>query len=382
MNPILYHRTKSGAIQTWRVWTEGPDICTEFGQQGGKMQTSRKRAEPKNIGKTSMTTAIEQAEHEANAMWVHQIERKYSSKIPPEDAVLPLPMLAQSFYKKGEMTNYAKKLVFPADVQPKLDGVRCIAKREAGEIKLYSRSGKLYEIPHICEQLEEVLTDDSIELDGELYCHDLSLQQITSLVKRPRQETEVLTYNVYDVPRYDGEVVLWEQRRDHLWGLGLTFPKGIVVVKTDTVRDLRGIEWMHGYWVESGYEGVIVRSLAGEYRYGYRDAGLLKVKSFITGEFAVVDCEEGVGKDVGTATFVCRRDQFPTPRPCQCSGPAYCRRCTFGARMRGTLLQRREFWERREEYVGQALTVEYFQRTDDGVPQFPVGVGFRVAADA
>jgi hypothetical protein len=36
----------------------------------------------------------------------------------------------------------------------------------------------------------------------------------------------------------------------------------------------------------------------------------------------------------------------------------------------------------RDSYTGKLLTIEYFDLTDAGVPQFPVGVGFRMKEDA
>ena len=52
----LYHQGKTGAIVQWDIWTEGADICTEYGQIGGKMQTARKTATPKNVGRANATT--------------------------------------------------------------------------------------------------------------------------------------------------------------------------------------------------------------------------------------------------------------------------------------------------------------------------------------
>src|SRR5690606_15743039 len=115
--PILYHKAKGGDLRQWRVWTEGPIIFTEYGQAGGKLQVSQKTATPKNVGRSNETSPSRQAVLEANSLWQHKIDRKYS--LTPEEAQEPLllPMLAHKYKKWPGEEVY---------VQPKLDGVRAL----------------------------------------------------------------------------------------------------------------------------------------------------------------------------------------------------------------------------------------------------------------
>lgn len=75
--PPLYHQAKSGKIHVWRVWTEGDTIVTEHGQVDGEKLTARKRATPKNVGRSNETTAEEQARLEAKSMWQKKRDHKY-----------------------------------------------------------------------------------------------------------------------------------------------------------------------------------------------------------------------------------------------------------------------------------------------------------------
>lgn len=68
-HPTLYHRGKAGGLYSWRVWTEGADILTEYGLVDGEKQIARKTATPKNVGRANATTAEEQAALEAKSMW-------------------------------------------------------------------------------------------------------------------------------------------------------------------------------------------------------------------------------------------------------------------------------------------------------------------------
>src|SRR3989304_5553014 len=80
------------------------------------------------------------------------------------------PMLAAPF------EDHKHKLVYPVTVQPKFDGVRCLAFRKAdGTIMLQSRGGDPYELPHIQNEISPWLGNGWI-LDGELYIHGTSLQ--------------------------------------------------------------------------------------------------------------------------------------------------------------------------------------------------------------
>ena len=133
-HPMLYHKGKNGELRQWKIWTEGDEIVSEYGQVGGQMQIARKTAEPKNLGRSNETTPEEQAMLEAKAMWVYKLERKYSETPEGAQEQLPLPMLAHKFTGTKK-----KKFSYPGWVQPKLDGVRCGAQNIGGEICLTSR---------------------------------------------------------------------------------------------------------------------------------------------------------------------------------------------------------------------------------------------------
>ena len=104
----------------------------------GKPQIIKKG---KNLGKANATTTMEQAVSESRKKWINKKEIEQYSEDKgnlSEDTIQIRPMLAQKF--EFEKSN----AVFPAFVQPKLDGVRCMTFQKDGEIKLMSRQGKFY----------------------------------------------------------------------------------------------------------------------------------------------------------------------------------------------------------------------------------------------
>ena len=99
------------------------------------------------------------------------------------------------------------KANYPAYIQPKLDGVRCLFTAEGA----FSRTGKQFmNVQHIEQELKSFFSCfPTAVLDGELYNHGLKddFEKIISLVRKTkpteehRQEAaELVQYHVYDVP--------------------------------------------------------------------------------------------------------------------------------------------------------------------------------------
>lgn len=128
--PTLYKLTQTGAIQLWEIRTEDNLIITEFGQLDGKIQTTVDTIkEGKNVGKVNETTAVQQAEAEAKATWTKKLKKGYVESVEAaqqketsdviEGGVFPMLAPSKSYPTDP---NLAKKIVYPAYIQPKLDG--------------------------------------------------------------------------------------------------------------------------------------------------------------------------------------------------------------------------------------------------------------------
>ena len=369
--PILYHKGKKDSLYSWRIWVDRDTIYTEHGLVDGKKQISSKKATSKNVGRSNDTIPEVQALFEAKAMWTFKKDRKYSETIEDAQDTLMLPMLAKDFFKRQ------KKVTYPCDIQPKLDGVRCLAYWEDGQVVLMSRSGKPYDVAHISRELEDFLPLDAV-LDGEIYLHDVTFQEVTRLVKKHRPgESERLEYWAYDCPRYPSyglaEEDLSFSARDTMLESIFFLRENIgdedyKVVRTPTMTadTLEEVMVYHGKFVEDGFEGAIVRLLDDyPYIFGYRSDGLLKVKSFQDEEYKVVGWEYGVGKMSEVPTFIC---QGPNDK-------------TFKCTPKGSMEYRRSLGESPDDYIGQHLKVQFFDKTEDDIPRFPVGIGFRLPED-
>lgn len=354
----LFHRSKGGALWSWTVYTKGPSIYTEYGLVDGKKQLAVKRAEAKNVGRSNATTPEKQAELEAESMYTNRLERKYSET--PEEASNPvfLPMLAHD-YEKAK-----KKIKYPVDTQPKLNGVRCLASWRGDSIWLMSRGGKDYEVTHLQRDIAAFLPDDMV-LDGEIYLHGVSLQQVVKLVKKYRKgETEKLQLWVYDIFSADDVDRPWRERRTVLSKLHPS-SKSIVQVQTFAVASETEVYLAQQRFVEQGFEGSIVRLPDGPYELGHRSNNLLKVKTSMDAEYPITGYETGVGKFEGSVIWHC-----VTPEGKD-----------FKVVPRGTMEERQEWLREAATHVGKKLTVRYFGFTEDGIPAPCVGIGLREDED-
>ena len=223
--PVLYGRSTNGKIKTWNISVlELADgscfIETKHGYEDGKKQLDQRLvSEGKNIGRSNETTPYEQACLEANSAYNRKKDDGYvddKANIPSEDEGMFLPMLAHRYDK------HSAKINFPCWVQPKLDGVRLIARKNNDAVTMWSRKGKKIDIPDkISEQLCSILENGQC-VDGEIYVHDWTFQRIVSAVKKKREDTDLLEYHIYDSPHKSLE---FEERTPSFAGDNIVYPK-------------------------------------------------------------------------------------------------------------------------------------------------------------
>ena len=375
--PKLFKKTSTGAIEFWEVEASSVlldipcgTIRTYWGQVGGKTQEAEDIIRVgKNLGKANETTSFQQAELEAQAQWEKKLKKGYVKSL--EDAVAGKvdsvieggisPMLAHRYDEQGH------KIVFPAYAQPKLDGHRCIAVVKDGACTLWSRTRKpIKSVPHIVKAVEDMANSyglNDIIFDGELYNHDYRdrFEQLTSFIRQetPKAGYEVVQYHIYDLAMNSVEFA----NRTLILKEFVHIDYCLRIVETVSIIDEDDLMLAFERFLALGYEGAIVRNVAGKY-VNKRSYDLLKIKTFLDSEFKCIGVEEGRGKLAGHAIFVCQMDNGTE----------------FRAKMKGTTESLKQYWEHPELAIGKMLTVKFQGYTNkNGVPRFPVALRFLVA---
>ena len=354
----LFGRSDSGKIKQWSVYVRkmGDGTCyieVEHGYEDGKKQLdSRFVGEGKNIGKANETTPYEQGCSEAKSLWNKKKDEGYvedKDNIPSNDSGMFLPMLAQSYDK------HSKKIKYPCWVQPKLDGMRAIARKEAGKVTMWSRKAKQITIPaKILEELNEILKDGECT-DGELYYHGWGFQRLISATKKINTDTPNLEYHIYDRPHltagFDERFV---KKNESL----VEIPPHLEIVFTVKVNNEKELREWQSKFIQQGYEGLMVRNSNSIYDYKNRSYDLQKVKEFQDAEFVIVGGKDGQGREEGLVIFECDNGKGGT----------------FDVRPRGSHEIRAQMFKDLSSYIGKELTVRFFEYSDDGNPRFPVGI--------
>lgn len=343
----LYSRAVNGKTTEFTIEVEENKYRTISGYTDGIKTTSQWTVcEGKNVGKKNETTPEQQALLEAEAIHRKKKETGYFENISDIDNETYFePMLAQDFNK------YKDKIKYPVYSQPKLDGIRCIIRKDG----MWSRNGKrIISAPHIFEALKHVFeSNPNLILDGELFAprEQCDFNKIISCVRKTKPTKEDLEeskkyiqYWIYDVPSVD---VGFMARYGYLTLLFL--PECCKVVETLPCANEEEVNTLYGRYMSEGFEGQILRVPESIYE-NKRSSNLLKHKTFFDAEYEIKGVVEGKGKlagKVGRLVF----DGFDSA----VNGDHEYLEKLFKA---GNL-------------VGKMATVKYFELTSDGKPRFP-----------
>ena len=301
--PQLHQKDKQGRIKVWKVCVEDQDgvlkIITEHGLMDGNLTRDAGVVVKagKNIGRANETDPLTQAKNEAQSLFELKCSKGYVEDLSKIDEVVLLPMLANKWPGRK------KYIKFPAIVQRKYDGVRCLMSYDPvrGRAMAISRLGNEFpHLDHIRVQANHVLSAGGYVLDGELYSEDLDFNTLVGLVKRHTLEPEdqqkmlLVKYRVYDgICTRDpdrGFIDRYNDIRDLIQGVRPDERCHIDLVENFELSGESNVLVLHSQFVSEGYEGAIIRNRNGKYAVNHRSNDLLKYKQFDAG-IAIRDYE-------------------------------------------------------------------------------------------
>jgi ATP-dependent DNA ligase len=387
--PIINHQLKSPddlVIQH--------EIIVTFGEKDGNLQTHRKTIEK---GKANRSV-LEQSILEANSKWNEKKNKEGYNEYIDDNGEYKIPnfifrpMLANTFNKELYFKNTkAYKVPFPAFVQRKYDGIRCICYLHENDIVFETRKGIQIKILHLHDglmtKMRLLFQNQNVKtkiLDGELYTNQMSFETLNGLIRlgagnRTTKDLQVdefiqekikkIEYHIYDMFDIQNTNLIYEKRKE-LLEIIFDNPETnecsqneniIYNVKTEVVRTIEEIKLKHDEYVIDGFEGIMIRDKDGIYEVNKRSKYLQKYKEFLEEEFAIVGFHDGEGVDKELVIWECI-----TPKG-----------DFFSVKPKTTFEERRKLYEKGEEYIGKMITVIFQEYTDDGIPRFPVGKAIR-----
>ena len=310
------------------------------------------------------------------------IDKKLINKVVPNlipsfDVMLANRWLELTEEQINKLTkNHTREFV----IEEKLDGFRCIAIKENGNVKLVSRQGKLFEGLVDIENDVKSIPDDNFILDGELLITDRDniesknqYKATSKIVSSKDMEKHGISLNVFDYLPLDqwntkkctltySDRYNWleqklvqprldlngnsENNNDNYRNLHLVpiIYKGIDVSQVTKNLDMaRKLDW----------EGVMVRFSDSMYEFK-RSNDLLKVKQMNEMDAYIIGYNEGINRNKGKlGNFVCEIDH---PKfgylKFEC-GSGYSDE------------ERENYWQIKDELIGRVMEVQYFEVTEN-----------------
>lgn len=265
----------------------------------------------------------------------------------------------------------------------KIDGVRASFLLRDGEVVTASRGGQHYDYStmHIRKHpLMEALFKENpdLVLDGELYQHGKSLQQISGAARLEKDAVrcEGLQYYIYDVM---DATKTFEERLEVLHDIQsdlnlsdfnpeMVYTNNalqVQMVPHEKVVGWTNIQKIHDRYVSEGFEGVVIRDPSKPYSFGGRGNSMIKVKMYRESTFKVIGIEDGL-REIDDICFIC---ETPFGN-------------TFKAKPMGSREVKLNYVNNFSEYLNGYGDVKFFYYSNDdnemsGVPLQPVFKCFR-----
>ena len=437
--PLMFSTTKIGKTRVWAVWVTGDTVWRTDGFIDGKLKEPTSHVYKGN----TVRNGVEQAPLEAEKMWLKKFDDGYK---PSNDDKRGLeiyehvksqksqnggmnrgvkmfgeteitvgttagnkcfdtqhrPMLAKKYkdWKNDEygLTSPGNAIKFPALVQAKVDGIRCLPHITKDRVVLESRNGNNFvHLNHIRDEVKYWLEKKGrpdVILDGELYVHSVHrdsngnptynncqaemkgverYQFISEACKitrsEPHEYEELVQFWIFDIWNPDAT----NQERQLLLEELFSDYDGMILklVPTSTVDSHEQIEeWMREWVGENtdrqGYEfeGLMVRQLSSKYVASTtHQSCLLKYKRFEDEEWEICGAEACTGGAMdGACKWICKKVK---------NG----KELQLTAKQMGDTVYSKgmyaDYVKNPKKYNGKMINIRFNETTKDGVPRFP-----------
>ena len=248
----------------------------------------------------------------------------------------------------------------------KLDGVRCIIRKEGDITKAYSRQGKEFEtLSNLIDEVNKIEGD--FILDGEVCIVDdngnENFQDIMKQIRRKNHtivNPKMFVFDMLTLKEFDekqGEAPLYTRYEDSIHKLHVAgCNENIVeVLDQDFIPNVKYFNHLNDEAIAAGHEGIMIRNNVG-YK-GKRSKDILKVKQMHDAEYKVIGAtngdiriiEDGVEKTINCLSNITIMHKGNM----------------VGVGSGFTLEQRKEYYKDHSKILGKTVTVQYFEESQN-----------------
>jgi bifunctional non-homologous end joining protein LigD len=168
----------------------------------------------------------------------------------------------------------------------KLDGIRCLAIKDASGVRLMSRTGRLMnqEYPAVVEALESEPSEEFVA-DGEIVAFENGITSFSRLQRRGRERVPVFLY-LFDLPSHEGEDLRQRPLRERKARLRRALEFG-GPLRFNPHRNGDHGEELYREACQKGLEGVMAKRADSPYLSGGRSRDWLKLKCHAEQELVI-----------------------------------------------------------------------------------------------
>lgn len=287
------------------------------------------------------------------------INKCFPNLIPTFDVCL-----CDKYYDRLDLVDGTREFA----ISPKIDGCRCVAIKENGNVKLVSRQGKLWTGLKEIEQAIKNLPGDDFILDGEITIKDFMkypskdvYKMTTKIISTKDEEKKGVCLNIFDGmslkdwnEKVCSDVYSWRHKylsriSEHNNSDALNFLEDIYIGK-----DVNKIEQlMKGIVREQDWEGLVIKFTDSKYEWK-RSKNWLKVKAFQEMDMYIKGVEEGTNSNKNKlGALICEVEHSILGHIEAKVGSGY----SDDERIR--------LWEMRDELINRVVSVQYFEQTEN-----------------
>lgn len=341
-----------------------PSACyvqywSEYGTVNGKITRSApKYSNCKNVGRKNQRNEVIQALNLCLSMYKKK-KTSITKEVNGDGGIIPLMLVTE---------NSKNNRSYPMIGQFKLDGNRCASfLNDTGDVVMYTKGLKYWPDSPALRPIRNAIQlllagNNDLYLDGELYCHGYSLQQVSCV--RSSSFGGYIEYHIFDcfssINKDMGFIDRWNMLKQ------MKEYDCIKLVHTVTLNDSKEEDELFKKAISSGYEGIVLRGPHSLYKHT-RSKDVIRRKKIHDSEFEVIGYTDGKGKDSKAILWICTT----------ITGKK------FKATPKGmTTHERRTLYTYCEQffdskYKNRLMKVEYRALSDEGIPLRAKAIGFR-----